>query len=729
MDANKLKHQLYGRFAPFLVWFPELVNKAVLRADIVAGITVALVLIPQSMAYASLAGLPPEYGLYAALLPPFVAALFGSSRQLATGPVAMVSLMTAVAIATVATGNPENLIPYAILLAFLVGIFQVVLGILKLGVLVNFLSHPVVIGFTNAAAIIIATSQLAKIFGVTIDKSKPDEEHFMVVWKTIVTAVQHIHWPTFFIAIFALAIMLIIKRFRPKFPYVLIAVVVTTLFSWLVDFHSEKYISFEKIADKTVQKHLSTYFDEKTRIKNLKSKVIALQSRYDTEIAQKGIYSRDSQNFKNDLDILKPEVIQLKKANHHLLTKTIKNLRLGHTPKSLLLDEMYYDESKQAIQGTLVSTGWRLDHKHLMGEKGNKSSIRLVSGGAIVGTIKSEFPSFSLPQFEWSAIVNLATWAIIISLIGFVEALSIAKAMASQTRQRLDANQELIGQGLANLSGSLFQSYPVSGSFSRSAINFGAGAVTGFSSIVTSITVAFALLFLTPLLFYLPQATLAAVIMIAVIGLVNLKAIKHAWLANRDDGLVAVVTFILTLALAPHLEKGLLIGIALSLILFLLRTMKPRVVYVSKHADGTMRDAKAFNLQTCNEISVLRFEGSLYFANTSYLEDMVQKALTYKSDLKFLVIDAVSINQIDATGEEMLRELSKRMEEQNICLIFTRFKKPILDTLEKTGFISLHGREFFFRKQELAFEFAWEKLEENHKDTCPLNNTMPVRAK
>ena len=217
--------------------------------------------------------------------------------------------------------------------------------------------------------------------------------------------------------------------------------------------------------------------------------------------------------------------------------------------------------------------------------------------------------------------------------------------------------------------------------------------------------------------------------MIAVIGLVNLKAIKHAWLANRDDGLVAVVTFILTLALAPHLEKGLLIGIALSLILFLLRTMKPRVVYVSKHEDGTMRDAKAFGLQTCNEISVLRFEGSLYFANTSYLEDMVQKALTYKPDLRFLVIDAVSINQIDATGEEMLRELSKRMEEQKISLIFTRFKKPILDTLEKTGFITLHGREFFFRKQELAFEFAWEKLEENHKDTCPLNNTMPVRTK
>ncbi len=555
-------------FMPFLGWIGELKDWKVVQADIVAGVTVALVLVPQSMAYASLAGLPVQYGLYASFLPGMVAAIFGSSRQLATGPVAVVSLMTASALEPLAGANPEGYIAYAILLAALVGIFQLALGLLRLGVLVDFLSHPVVIGFTNAAAIIIATSQLGKLFGVSVEKA---EHQYETVWNTIVAATQETHLLTLGMALIAFAVMMLIKKLWPKAPAVLIAVVVTTFLSW--------WRGFE------------------------------------------------------------------------------------------------------------------------------------VAGGKVVGVVPEGLPPVSLPTFDLDVIGELTAVAIAISLIGFMEAISIAKAMAAQTRQRLDANQELVGQGLSNITSGLFQGYAVSGSFSRSAVNITAGAITGFSSIVTAIVVGLTLLFLTPLLYHLPQATLAAVIIMAVINLVKVRPVIQAWKAEPHDGLVSVVTFVLTLILAPHLETGIIVGVLLSLGLFVYRTMRPRFATVSRFPDGTLRDVEVHGLKTDKYISIMRFDGSLYFANAGYFESTVLERVATEPDLKFVIIDGQGINQLDATGLEVLYHLTERLHASaGVELLVARMKKQFMDTLRRSGMMAEFREEHFFARVQDAIDYAFQRL-------------------
>ena len=342
------------------------------------------------------------------------------------------------------------------------------------------------------------------------------------------------------------------------------------------------------------------------------------------------------------------------------------------------------------------------------------------AGGAVVGSIPQGLPAFKLPRFDWSVVAELLTAAITIALIGFMEAIAIAKGMATRTRQRLDANQELLGQGLANVFGSLFQSYTVAGSFSRSAVNFDAGARTGFSSVITSLVVVVTLLWLTPLLYHLPQATLAAVIMMAVIGLVRVAPVRHVWQTHRHDGVVAMATFLLTLILAPHLDRGILIGVGLSLGLFLYRSMQPRIAVLSRYADGTFRDAEVHNLRTCDNITVLRFDGSLYFANTSYFEDKVLEKVARKPALKFVIIDAEGINQIDVTGEEMLLDLAQRLREVGIELLFARMKRQFMATLQRTGSLGRLGAEHFFPRVQNAVDAAVAKLETGHAAHCPL---------
>ena len=301
-----------------------------------------------------------------------------------------------------------------------------------------------------------------------------------------------------------------------------------------------------------------------------------------------------------------------------------------------------------------------------------------------------------------------------------MEAISIAKAMAAQTRQRLDPNQELVGQGLSNMTAGLFQSYPVSGSFSRSAVNISAGAVTGFSSIVTGAVVALTLLFLTPLLYYLPQATLAAVIMMAVVNLVKFKPIKHAMKVQPHDGWVAIITFILTLVLAPHVEYAIMVGVVLSLVLYLTRTMRPRFAELSLDEDGTLHDAKAHGLATCDYISVLRFDGSLYFAASGYFEHEVLANVAQKKDVKMVIIDAEGINQMDATGEEMLDGLAHRLSANGVELYIARAKLQILDIFEKTDFVKHLGKDHFYRTCADAIGAALVHLSEEERARCPL---------
>jgi SulP family sulfate permease len=329
---------------------------------------------------------------------------------------------------------------------------------------------------------------------------------------------------------------------------------------------------------------------------------------------------------------------------------------------------------------------------------------------------------------DFQTMGQLLSVTVAIAIIGFMEAISIAKAMAARTRQRLDANQELVGQGLGNIASSFSQGYAVSGSFSRSAVNISAGARTGFSAVVTGVVVGITLLWLTPLLYHLPQATLAAVIIMAVINLVKIEPIKHAWKVQRHDATVAVVTFVLTIIWAPHLDKGIMVGVMLSLVLFLYRSMAPRVAVLSRDPDGTLRDAEVRKLETCRNISLIRFDGSLYFANTGYFEDKILERVALKPDLKFVIIDAEGINEIDATGEEMLSQLIERLKEAGVELLMARAKKQLWDAFTRTGLMDILGRDHMFALRTQAFKYAWDRLGDNHAETCPLRVAKPVEA-
>ena len=581
----KLKYKIF----PFLEWLPMLKDSNVLRADIIAGLTVALVLIPQSMAYAQLAGLPAYFGLYIAFMPVMVAALWGSSKQLATGPVAVVSLMSATALATmvggVALDNPDpemvsRYIALAMLLTLIVGMFQFCLGFFKLGVIVNFLSHPVIVGFTNAAALVIGLSQLSKIFGVSMPGAAGD--HFLTVriWG-VLQQLGDTHILTFIMGMGAFAVMFLMKKYTPKIPGVLVAVVATTLISYMIGFQQR--------------------------------------------------------------------------------------------------------------------------------------------GGGVVGEIPEGLPEFAVPAFNMADFWVLLPSAMIISLVGFMEAISIAKAMAAKTKDRIDPNQELIGQGMGNIVGSFFQSYPSSGSFSRSAVNLNAGAITGFSSVVTAMVVLLTLLFLTPLLYHLPKAVLAAVIMMAVFGLINFGAVKHAWRANIHDGIASIVTFVCTLGFAPHLDKGILIGAGLALGLYLYRTMKPRVAMLGRYPDGTLRDLQVNpDLLRDEQVVVLRFDGSLYFANVAYFEDIILEAVSENQNAKYILVVGDGINQLDASGEEVIHHLIERLRSNNITLVFSGLKKQILDVMRCTYLFEHLGQENFFATEDMALVDIYRRLGKEGEDAVLL---------
>lgn len=578
--VGKYLKEFVSRFIPYINWLGELKNPSVIWKDCIAGLTVALVLIPQSMAYAQLANLPAYYGLYASFLPVIVASLFGSSRQLQTGPVAVVSLMTAAALAPLASTSPEGYLVYAAVLAIAVGVFQLSLGLLRLGVLVEFLSHSVVIGFTNAAAIIIGASQLSKLLGVTAESG----HHFYVtIWNVFIEASKNTHIPTLIMGIGSLAIIFGLKRYAPKVPGVLTAVIVTSVISFLIG--------------------------------------------YETSL-----------------------------------------------------------------------------------------------GGKVVGNVPAGLPKLAFPDVDMSIALGLFSKAIVIAIVGYMEAISIAKAIAVQTRQRIDANQGLVGQGLGNIISGLSGAYPVAGSFSRSAVNMSAGAKTGFAAIVTGLIVAVSLilLYFSQYLYHLPQATLAAVIISAVLNLIRIKQIKYAFRVHNHDGFVAVLTFVLTLVLAPHLEQSIIVGVVLSLGLFMYRTMHPHISVLSRHADGSLRDAEANILKTCPNISVLRFEGPLFFASAMYFEEKVLERIAAKPDLKFIIIDAEAITEIDATGEDMLHQLSQRLVALDIELVFARTKRQVMDVFVRTGFAGTEWIDHFYRSDERAIEFAWKNITNCDHDVCPL---------
>ncbi len=553
------------RFTPFLSWIGELKDPAIVKADIIAGITVALVLIPQAMAYAQLAGLPPHYGLYASFLVPIVAAIFGSSKQLQNGPVAVISLMTAAALAPLAL-TPEQTIMYAAFLAIIAGAIQLILGFLRLGIMIDFLSHPVVIGFTNAAALVIAGMQLGKLFGITVEQG-----HYLheTLWNLAVSIPEKTHLLTMLMGFSAILLLLVFKRFTPKLPGILFTVIITTVIAWLSGYEG--------------------------------------------------------------------------------------------------------------------------------------------SGGAVVGKVPAGLPGFVWPEIDPVHIKDLMLPAGMIAFLSFVEAFSVAKAVASKTRQRLSADQEMVGKGLANLVAGVTQGYPVSGSFSRTAIAFDAGAKTGFAAIVSGIIVAITLLFLTPLMYHLPIATLAAVIIVAVASLFQIEPLIHSWKVNWHDTAVAFVVFNTTIFFAPHLEKGIYIGIAISLAFYIYRTMRPHFAEVAMYEDGTYRDAHMLGMKTSDTLALFRYDGDLYFVNAGYLEKRLLNAVADKPRLKVAILDIEAVEQIDTTGEEMLAHMSEWFQEAGIDFYITRPKFKVTDVLKRTGLYDKIGEEHIFSKRQDALDAITKK--------------------
>ena len=574
MGATRARHPI-RRLVP--EWAGELRDPETLKADISAGIAVALVLIPQSMAYANLAGLPPIHGLYAGLLPMVVAALFGSSRLLRSGPAAVMCIMTAAALEPLGLG-PESYIGYALLIAVMVGVLQLALGVLRLGILVDFISHPVVSGFTNAAALIIATSQIPKLFRIDIgDASRFMDRAAMI----LVQAATSTHLATLAMTALTFAILIGVKRWKPKFPAVLAAVAAATAVSWLTGFAE--------------------------------------------------------------------------------------------------------------------------------------------AGGRIVGEIPVGLPAFRLPPFDKGAILQLIGPAITIALVGIMSAVSIAKVIAARTRQPFDPNRELIGQGLANVTASMFQGCVVAGSFARSAVNWKAGARTPFSAVVAGTVVALTLLFFTPLLYHMPQAALGVVTINAVTRLIQLDPIKRAWRAQKHCAIVAVATFLTTLLMAPRLEIGMLVGVVLSIVLYLSRTMRPRFSERGIHPDGSMRDADEDGLFTCPLVAVCRFDGSLFFANVGYFESLVLKILASKPHLRYLVVDATGINHLDASGLDAFQSLAEQLKAQDIQLHITHAKKQVMDVFRRTGFAEELGEDRFLPSSLDAIREATGSAAKACAGPCPIH--------
>ncbi len=730
------------RILPFLEWFREY-DLATLRADLLAGLTVALVLVPQSMAYAQLAGLPPYYGLYAAFLPPMVASLFGSSRQLATGPVAVVSLMTAAALEPLATAGSAEYIAYAVMLALLVGVFQLLLGVLRLGLVVNLLSHPVVNGFTNAAALIIATSQLDKIFGVEVEKG---EHHYETVARVVVAAFHSTHLPTLAMAALAFTIIFGLSRLNPRVPNVLVAVVVTTALSAASRYERTTTVAVRDVASPRVAELVRKYDNilaERAALAELRPQA----DRFLTEVGARATDfcerchpRRDVSAFRGTAQPPAMEVgdatrvltlhemaglisSRLKELDRHaeVLRTELRSLRFARlgdgraAPRFVLLGEEGADTAGEG-------GAWRLK----LGPRPVGDTVTLVQGGAVVGSIPGRLPPLGVPHLDLGRLPHLGSVAVIIAILGFMEAISIAKAMATRTRQRLDPNQELIGQGLANVVGSFSSCYAVSGSFSRSAVNLRAGARTGLASVFASLMVAVVLLFLSGTLYYLPQAVLAAIIMMAVVGLLNISGFIHAWRTQRFDGVVSIATFAVTLYAAPELEIGIALGVLLSLGGYVLRSMRPTVKQLVPGPDGSLRDVSRYGLGQCPHLAVVGFAGPLNFTSTSYLEDEILGRVAALPGLRHLLIAGHGISEIDASGEEVLRHLVQRLRAVGYQVSFSGLKDEVLDVLRRTRLYDVIGKENFFPTQVQAITAIFPSAHVGGEDpACPFRALMP----
>ena len=563
-----MKTQLI-QFLPILKWGQDY-NRATLTNDLVAALIVTIMLIPQSLAYALLAGLPPQAGLYASIVPIMLYAVFGTSRSLAVGPVAVVSLMTAAALSNIVEQGTMGYAVAALSLAALSGIILLLMGLFRLGFIANFLSHPVIAGFITASGIIIATSQLKNVFGVNAHG-----HNLLDLVISLSSHLSEINWIT-----------------------VVIGASATAFLFW-------------------IRKGLSPFLQKLGMPKHV-------------------------------IGIL---------------------IKIG--PVAII------------VVTTLVVWGFDLAQK----------------GVKIVGEVPQSLPPLTLPSFSPDLLGQLLLPAFLISIIGFVESISVAQTLAAKKRQQINPDQELIGLGAANIGASLTGGFPVTGGFSRSVVNFDAGAETPAAGAFTAIGLAFAALFLTPLIYFLPKATLAATIIVAVLSLVDFSILKRSWKYAKADFSAVSVTIILTLILG--VEAGVLAGVILSILLHLYKSSKPHIAEVGK-VPGThhYRNILRHDVITNPTIVSLRVDESLYFANARYLEDKIHNRVAKDKCVRHVILQCSAINDVDLSALESLEMINERLREMGVKLHLSEIKGPVMDRLKRGHFLSHLSGEIFLSQHD-----------------------------
>ena len=553
-----------AKYFPILTWGRDY-NRTALSNDLVAALIVTIMLIPQSLAYALLAGLPPEAGLYASIVPIMLYAVFGTSRALAVGPVAVVSLMTAAALSNIAEQGTMGYAVAALSLAALSGVMLLAMGLFRLGFVANFLSHPVIAGFITASGIIIAASQLKHILGIDA------QGHNLL--ELVVSIGEHLSQTNWITA--------------------LIGILATGFLFWV----------------------------------------------------RKG---------------LKP-----------LLTK----LGVGST-----------------LTGVLVKTG---PVAVVVATTAAVWVFGLADQGVnIVGEVPQSLPPLTLPSFSPDLLGQLLLPAFLISIIGFVESISVAQTLAAKKRQRIDPDQELIGLGAANIGASLTGGFPVTGGFSRSVVNFDAGAETPAAGAFTAIGLAIAALALTPLIYFLPKATLAATIIVAVLSLVDFSVLKRSWNYSKADFAAVLATILMTLALG--VEVGVSAGVGLSILLHLYKSSKPHIAEVGQ-VPGTehYRNVLRHDVITDPSIVTLRVDESLYFANARYLEDKIQNRVAKDKNIRHVILQCAAVNEVDLSALESLEAINERLREMGVQLHLSEVKGPVMDRLKREHFLEeMTGKVF-----------------------------------
>ena len=559
-------------FLPFLKWF-RLVTKESLKADLSAGLTGAVIVLPQGVAFATIAGLPPEYGLYTAMITPIIAALFGSSFHLVSGPTTAISIVVFSAISHHAEPGTAEFISLTLTLTFLAGVYQLVFGLARLGVLVNFVSHTVVIGFTAGAAILIATSQMKSITGIYVPKG----ESFIHTWMDMVTGIEGLNPYLFAIAIVTLVTAVLIKKHYPKIPNLLAGMVVGSLLALIL------------------------------------------------------------QNY----------------------TDSIK----------------------------------------------------------LVGEIPAHLPPLSSPEFSFETIRMLAPEAFAVALLGLIEAVSISRAVATKSSQRIDANQEFIGQGLSNAFGSFFSSYAGSGSFTRSGINYDAGAKTPMSAIFAALSLMVIVLLIAPLTAYLPIAAMGGVILLVAYNLVDMHHIKTTLALSKSESAVLLTTFFATLFL--ELEFAIYMGVLLSLIFFLAKTSTPRIPTLSfdeppGHTHRKLVSIESKPIKQCPQLKIIRIDMSIYFGSINHIQKRLTTIVDNERIYHILIIGS-GINFIDLAGIEALEAEQMRLRKLGGGLYFLGLKSSVYEFAARAGFIKHVGSNNFFDSKTQAIKTIFRKMD---SDIC-----------